>query len=532
MPGLTTSIQSVEVYPDRARVVRRGTLDLQPGVQRLEIADLPLTMNTDSARVAARGTAQARLSGLQISRVYYAETPAVQARELESQLEAAQDEMQALDAALELGRQNRARTDELSGQTQLYATALASGEMSLEQQVALLDGLRQRAAALDAEVLDLLGRKRSLQRRIDQIKAQLDQQRSARPRERNAAFVDVEVLEAGELTVDLTYVVSNAGWKPLYDLRLLEKDAQPSLEIGYLAQVTQRSGEDWLDVDLTLSTARPALAATLPELKPWFVQPKPPPVPMQAQARGAAQPMMAMAAPAPAGAAAMDEEAPKPKRLAEAETVMAQVDTSGTAVTYHVPGKTGVPSDGAPHKVTVARYPLKPELDYVTAPRLVAAAYRRAVVANDSPYTLLPGLANLFAGDEFIGATNLELTAPQGEIELYLGVDDRIKVEYELVRRDVDKSLLGGKRRVRYAYEIELENLLNAPAKLTIHDHMPTSRHEDIKVRLESAEPRPTEQTELNLLNWELTLKPKEKRTLRYDFVVEYPQAMEVIGLP
>src|SRR5512138_2203778 len=126
----------------------------------------------------------------------------------------------------------------------------------------------------------------------------------------------------------------------------------------------------------------------------------------------------------------------------EAVAALAEVDSSGAAVTYRVPVRSAVPSDGQPHKVSVAIYKLKPRLDYVTAPLLVEAAYRRARVANDSPYTLLPGPANLFAGDEFIGATALELTAPNGEIELYLGVDDRVKVARELKRREVDKTLL------------------------------------------------------------------------------------------
>jgi hypothetical protein len=58
------------------------------------------------------------------------------------------------------------------------------------------------------------------------------------------------------------------------------------------------------------------------------------------------------------------------------------------------------------------------------------------------------------------------------------------------------------------------------------------SRHEDIKVKLESADPQPTEQTELNLLDWELTLAPGEKRVVRFDFTVEHPREMSLIGLP
>jgi hypothetical protein len=58
------------------------------------------------------------------------------------------------------------------------------------------------------------------------------------------------------------------------------------------------------------------------------------------------------------------------------------------------------------------------------------------------------------------------------------------------------------------------------------------SRHENIKVKLESVEPKPTEQTELNLLNWELTLAPGEELVVRFDFSVEHPRGMSVTGLP
>jgi uncharacterized protein (TIGR02231 family) len=248
--------------------------------------------------------------------------------------------------------------------------------------------------------------------------------------------------------------------------------------------------------------------------------------------------MAKMAALAPAAAiedavAGFALAEPEAAMVAEvkAEVVMATVETSGAAVTYQVPGATTVPADGAPHKVTVARFELPPELDYVTAPKLVKAAYRRAKVANDSAYTLLPGPANLFDGDEFIGATELELTAPGGELELYLGTDDRVRVERELKRREVDKKLLGDRRRLRYGYEITLENLLPTETKVTLHDQIPVPRHENVKVKLEFAEPKPAERTELNLLEWTLTLEPGGKQVVRFDFTVEHPREMRLVGL-
>jgi len=530
MTILETNLTTAVVYPDRAMVTRQGKIDLAAGSQRLEIQGLPLQMNPDSARVAARGAAHARLMGLQVQRVFYTETPAAQVSDLEGQLEAAQDEAQALEAQITLVMQNRQRIEALSGHTEIYAKALGRGKMELGAQLALFEGLRERAARLDAENQALLVGKRTIERRIEQLKKQLEQLRNLRPRERYAALVEAEVMQAGELTVELSYVVNGAGWQPLYDLRLSEEADKPVLEVSYLAQVTQQSGEDWREVALTLSTARPALAATIPELEPWYIQPVVRPTPRFAS-QAALPDRMKMAAPAAPMALEVGAEMAGAAPF-EAEESLARVEQSGAAVSYVAPGKVSIPADGAAHKVSAARYNLSPELDYVSAPGVVQAVYRRARARNESAYTLLAGKVNLFAGEEFLGATELELTAPQGEIELFLGVDDRLKIEREIKRREVDKTILGGKRRIRYGYEIRLENLLASRAKITVHDQIPLARHEEIKVRLETCEPKPTAQSELNLLDWELELAAKEKRTLRFDFSVEFPQAMEIRGLP
>jgi uncharacterized protein (TIGR02231 family) len=530
MLTLETTLKSVTVYPDRARLTRVGTLTLEPGSHTVEIANLPAQLDADSLRASAYGTAKARLLGVQAKTVYFSETPAEQVRQMENDLESLQDQAEALVARMNTVKQQRASLDALSGNSKVFARALASGKLSLEAHLSIADGTRARCEALDTELQQLTLEKRQLERHSQKITNELKGLTSARQRQRLSALVELEVLQTGELTIELNFISTGCGWKPLYDLRLLEDGEKPVLQVGYLAQVSQRTGEFWENVALSLSTARPALAGKVPELDVWYIQPRPLPPPMPAQAVRSA-PAVRTAALAEESAFLEDIpdwlNAPSP-----AEVVTARVDSSGASVTYHVPGTVTIPADGDPHKVTAAQFVLDPQLDYVTAPKLVEAAYRRAKVVNASEYLLLPGAANLFAGDEFIGTTQIELTAPQGEIELYLGVDDRIKVERELKRRDVGKNFIGGKRRMAYGYEITLKNLLPAPAKLTLHDQLPVARHEDIKIKLESADPKPTEQTELNLLNWELTLAPQEKRTVRFDFSIETPQALQVIGLP
>lgn len=526
MTDLPTTITAVTVYPDRARVTRKGSLHLESGLHHLQISGLPVQINAESVRASARSHASARLYGVQLERAFFTQATTEQIRSLEAQVEAVQDDIAALDAQAELLKAARLNLEKLAGQTDTYAMALASGEMSVEAQIALFEGLRQKSANLNADLQASARSRRELERQLQKLKSELELYRGAPRRESFTAQVEVEMLEAGELEISLSYVVSGAGWQPLYDLRLIE-DLAPSLEVGYLAQVTQRTGEAWENIALTLSTARPALSGRLPDLAPWYIYPRPvlPPMP---EPRPRSAPM-AMKAPAVDAVGAPPEMM---QAFRPAEEVTASVDSSGAAVTYGIGGSTNIPADGGPHKVTVARFRLPPRLDYAATPKLGEAVYRRAKLENSSSYTFLPGAANLFAGEEFIGATRIDLTAPGGELELFLGVDDRIKVERKLVRREVDKKFIGGKGRLRVGYEIKLENALESAASLHLEDQIPVSRNEEVKVKLESTEPQPKEISELGILAWDLTLAAHEKRTLRFDFSVEYPQGMDLLGLP
>lgn len=398
--------------------------------------------------------------------------------------------------------------------------------MTVGQQLELFDGFRKQIEKLNNEAQTIQINRRDTDRRLQKLTKVLEQYRNAQPRERYTAIVEVEVKKAGDLTIEISYLVNDAGWKPLYDLCLLEKNNYPLVEVGYLAQVTQNTSESWNDASLTLSTARPALAGMLPELDPWFINQPEPIIPLARasvppQGFGALKRQVTLHAPASL----------VPQLDEIAEEVTAIVNHSNASVTYVIPGTTTIPPDNAPHKVIIARFPLTPHLDYISAPKLIEAVYRRAKVDNDSTYTLLPGNANIFIGDEFIGSTPLELTAPHGEFEINLGIEDRLKVERELMRRDVDKRFIGGRRRLEYGYEIKVENLLPLNAKLTLLDQIPVSRNAEIKVDLESIDPKPTERTEMNLLKWELALEPEEKTTLRFDFSVELPQGMGIVGL-
>lgn len=69
-----------------------------------------------------------------------------------------------------------------------------------------------------------------------------------------------------------SYYLEGAGWEPIYDFRVKEK-GEP-LWIDYKARIYQSSGEDWNEVNLTLSTGDPTLSNAKPNLESWYIDKK------------------------------------------------------------------------------------------------------------------------------------------------------------------------------------------------------------------------------------------------------------------
>jgi uncharacterized protein (TIGR02231 family) len=523
MPDLASVIDAVTVFPDRARVTRRGRTSLEAGQHRLEISGLPMSLLADSVRAAGRGTARARLLGVSLQVKHFAATPVHSARELEEKIQAAVDADAELAAEAEGLEKAQHSLDGLGAQSEVFARGLALRNRSTADQAAVFDFLAERGRALQTDRLAVTRKRRELAKEIERLKRELAELQAPYPRQRHTAVVEVDVAAAGELEVELTYAVQPARWQPLYDLRLTADE----LEVTYLAEVSQSTGEDWAGVALTLSTARPSLALVIPELEPWYVGPRPA-SPAPKGGRGATPALMAaMSLPMQTMEdldVTMEEEVPL-------ELPAATVSESGAALTYQIPNRADVPSGNEPRKVTVATFKLRPEFDAVTAPRLEPVCYRRARVKNESPYTLLPGRAQLFENDDYLGTPPLRLAAPGQEFELAFGADERLRVERKLMARDVDKTLLADRRRIRYKYRIEVENLRDVQQVVYVRDQLPVSRHEQVKVKLDGATPQPSKHSDLNQLEWKLALAPAAKQIVQFEFSVEFPRAMEVVGL-
>ena len=72
-----------------------------------------------------------------------------------------------------------------------------------------------------------------------------------------------------EGNIKLEYIIDEAGWTPNYDVRI--KDVDSPLSLTYKAKVFQNTGEEWKDVNMTLSTGNPSISNYKPVLDTYYL---------------------------------------------------------------------------------------------------------------------------------------------------------------------------------------------------------------------------------------------------------------------
>ena len=341
-------IDAVTVFPRGAEVTREVIFALPAGENRLIVNDLPGQIDASSVRVEASSAAGLTIGSVDVR------SEAVKSNESETR----RNEIEANIAALEA--ENRKLDRRIDDQNFQKDFLEALGRGAIEPRRATVSPSAQRADAASRS-------RREPSFRHDRCgdggaePAGKDRQGAGGIAARGAALPGQPVYRslvtialradaAGEASFTLRYGIANAGWRPVYDARLDTgtSDRAPGLDLVSRAEVSQRSGEPWANVALTLSTARITGATQAPVLPPEPLSPRPPMAERQAGS------VMRQAVPT----APMLNELAKAKDMArEAE---AQVETAGFEALYKIAGRQSIGNAGEAKGVRIASLTMPP----------------------------------------------------------------------------------------------------------------------------------------------------------------------------
>jgi len=527
-----TKPHAVTVFPRMARVIRTGEIRLGAGQQTVRFVNIPAAADDASIRLSLKGPRGTKLFGVQLKSAYSAETVQEEIRKLQERLQALEDQK------ADLTDQNTARTAEIDILKALAKdTANRTGSQAaqrpgdLEKLVRGTQSVGQRIALLLADSRKNERARRALDKKIAALRREL-QQLGRGTRAQKIAEAELELPREGDVDFTLAYMLRSAGWSPLYDLRLETGKDKPKVALAFAAQVFQRTGEDWNDVKLVLSTARPTSGNQIPDPTGWWLDfaPKPRKVLRSKRARAAPSEAPAMArADKRIGVAALDTQ------QEEVKYAMAQAQRAEYATTFVIERAVTIPADGSRHRVGIADSSHDASLLLVTVPRLQQKAFIEATITYGGEQPLLPGPANIFRGPEFVGTTQLRSFAPGETFTVGLGQDEHVKVERKLIsQQEGDTSrwlFVMGQR--RYHWVTTLKNFHTGTRTIEVREQLPRSRQKDIVVRWVKLVPKPlpAKSQKPGLKRWRIKLKAQGKAQVTFSYSVKFPKGSRIIGL-
>ena len=341
----------------------------------------------------------------------------------------------------------------------------------------------------------------------------------------NRVAIDCAVESAGDLILDLTYIINGTSWVPEYRISFDPEEKQVSLV--YNARLKQTTGEDWKGIDVTLSTAAPHAGAAPPELSPYYLS--------QIMLRAKKMQMLEVEDKAEAvmGYDADGNEqvvgATAPLRAGHAE---AQIASSEFAASFLVPAKVDLESGADSKRIRITEGKMPAKLSLYTAPRLRDDVFVKGLVTNSLGAPILAGQAEVYIdtrapgggkSSTFVGRQQIDTFADGQEFPLHLGVDQNVKVEHKLEKREyVEKE---GKKwkKIRYHFLITLENFEKEAAEVVLQDRIPVSTMKEVKVEDVDISLKPDESREDGIVTWNLKPAPGEKIEISIAYTIAFP---------
>ena len=536
-------VDAVTVFLSGAEITRVAKVKIDKGEHTIIINDVPASAVPGSIRVEGKATGKLDIGSVDTNRrlLARAESQAadVERKRIEDELEVLRDQKAAIDAQVQAAETQKALISNLA-QLPVRPSPAAGSPAGGEDWARILSIITQGATDAARLQIEAQFKARDLDRKISDLENRLS---ALIPAKTEQTEVRVYVDAGSPLEADLTvrYQIMAAHWAPIYDARLQtgSKTASPKLDLARRAAITQRSGENWDNVTLQLSTARPSqgAAAPVPVTQTVTFEPevKPEPVPPAAlrnKAKSQAAPMQDETA---EGRAGIDMPVAAAPELVPVTETIAALTSAPFEATFAVPGKVSVLATGEAKRVVLVTDQLEPVLSSRSVPKADPNAYLYAKfkIAKGTP--LLPGQVYLFRDGTFVGTGAMPLLPPGQDHDLGFGVDDQVKVRHAVIEeKRGETGLISTSRTDNRDFRITIKNLHERPIQFSVLDRIPVSSNQDIKVELtgKSVPNKLNVDDQRGVIGFEAKLEPDEEKVLDYGYRVSWPAAKSIVYGP
>jgi len=252
-----STITEVTVYLSGAQITRTTTVAVLPGTTEFKLENLSPHIDENSIQVSG-------LDDAAILSINYG-LDFLSAPKFPEKIEALKAQQEQL--RIKLLRLN-SELDGLNKEEDILNTNKRLGTETIEVDVVKLKALaaynRTRLTEIRNAKIDADLKREVIQEELKTIEKQFREFNVSDETQKGIITLKLNSDRATSLALKVSYIVSEAGWFPMYDLRA--KTVNEPLDLSYKSHVYQKTGVDWSAVKLTLSTGDPNTNNTKPEV--------------------------------------------------------------------------------------------------------------------------------------------------------------------------------------------------------------------------------------------------------------------------
>jgi uncharacterized protein (TIGR02231 family) len=518
--SILAPIQEVIVYSDRALVTRNFKVNLKPGKHTLRFTNGNADLDPNSLRAESKNKLTT-IIGIQSFLEMAKESNSQELRKLEVEIRKLENQENSMKLANMRLQKDLTGIQEYSQFLTFYISEASvqdgSENGNWNEGLKVLSKRRKdtktKIQSIDSELV-------LIKKKLDSLKKKLDKIQSKSNKSYRVIEVSLQTSQEVNSNVNFSYMVPNAGWNVSYGMHLNKNN---QVRIEYYGNIKQETGEDWNDVNLYLSTAKPSLGGKRSPLQPLkifvnnisthenFVQ-----------SEKMSEMMMADDA----------EETLPTSGVADGSSTpttetggFSGVKSFGESLQFRIPKKVTIPTEKRTQKVTIAEFDEKiSDNSFKIFPTIQLASYRAITSKNSRSFPMLPGSINLFRDSGFIGSSFIKYTPAGQDFNIGFGIDESIRVNRDIKTFREETGALRSGQYFHTHTNVEINNQSDESRKVIIYDRIPVSEVSEIKVEILGETTQGYKEERKGILKWEKTLPPRSKSNIELHYRVRTPE--------
>ncbi|MAI23199.1 MAG: hypothetical protein CL828_04000 [Crocinitomicaceae bacterium] len=496
-------IEAVTLYERGAKIERAGSVELDgQGSATVMLTGLSSSVVADMLQVSlGPGWSLA-------SHAFAASTPT-------SHIELAAEKEANIDREIQSKRQTFLLREALLFAYEEELAMIRSNRSLNGEELLLVDDLRdhanfwrERVTELSYLMLELRMEMEELTTAMDELEVQRQEWEKTMEESEGQWTLRFAGPPKSSTDVRVSYVVSQAGWSPVYDA---EVSPDGSIQMKRYASAFQSTGQEWEEVLLTFVVGNP-----LQSIAPPIVEKK----------------LLSLGDSNGAEAYAWEAQASFDDYESDDDMQTHRSAASNALERYEFKPSSPalIRGDGSPERIFIESFDLQGELSYLLLPEYTDEAYQLVNSGEWAESELVPGRVQVIAGGMYRGAYFMQLPAPGDTLHIPLGKDVRVRASRKRVLNRCTSKAFGSSRKSTQSFEITVENQHNRSVSVAVQDAIPHATVSEIQVEVLELSGG-----ELNAasgqLVWDLELGPNERRTLSFGYVVTYSKHRVLEGL-